>query len=746
MTRYVMAATDAGGGQREERTVSVEPTLDDAAAFGGRHGRNYVAVRYGHDDITLYGRDAAGAWSVLVTHAPAAVVVVRRREHDAECRPEPDWEDGLAAGDPLGYLSAPEAGYLLSAVDVAGESFGDRGSATAPTLGEAAEWGERHEANYVLAGPADGDVVTLYGRDAGGGWSVVAAGVDVETAWEACLWFDLTQHYAGGPVSPGGGPGNGPGPGADSGADSGGGVRHPLDLVPEPAGGRMAAERAISLVVERIRARGLDYPTRGLAADRFDGGWSVYAPAEVDESDPMAFLDLPVGRSVFLVGDLGRVKEISSSVPPPQAERMFAAEEAYVRRGLADERFLAELGNEAMRRDAESGGAAGIASFTVEPPGEEATAARASALLAPLVQQVALLGPPGWNRFEAAFSCTVSGEVARLRFWSGKRSAEVPVPEQIALLVRRQRHLAARMPAGPWWRLLLTVGHTEGTDATIATEYDYGDRPFPDGQLLAPEHYRDDLLAYPRAEVPAWLAAHAARAGRPGGVGEPGGEPGVGEAGPGAAGAGGGGGAGRAAAGPARVAPPAPAPVLDAKVGWSSLHADPQVITYGRKSIELDQAEWVGYASTHTTTKRFLGPTSHQNTWEFRVGRYPYHGGPGVTVQFFKAGRHAEPPGEWLFLVNLVRQYLEPRLLADLVERVRRGETVTAGGSVKVSRDGIACAKPRVSLPWGSFDGARLDNGMVCVRQAGVERPVLTVPLSHPNATLLPALFAALAP
>ncbi len=89
----------------------------------------------------------------------------------------------------------------------------------------------------------------------------------------------------------------------------------------------MEAAQAISLVRDWIRSRNLDYPTDGLEADRFEAGWSVYAPVEVDESDPMAFLDMPVGRSVFLVGDSGRIEEVSSSVPPEQAEAQFTAAE-----------------------------------------------------------------------------------------------------------------------------------------------------------------------------------------------------------------------------------------------------------------------------------------------------------------------------------------------------------------------------------------------------------------------------------
>jgi hypothetical protein len=89
----------------------------------------------------------------------------------------------------------------------------------------------------------------------------------------------------------------------------------------------MEEAQAISLVVDFIRSRGLDYPTEDLEADRSETGWSVYAPIDVDESDPMSFLEMPVGRSVFMIGDSGRIAEVSSSVPPQVAEAEFTAQE-----------------------------------------------------------------------------------------------------------------------------------------------------------------------------------------------------------------------------------------------------------------------------------------------------------------------------------------------------------------------------------------------------------------------------------
>lgn len=288
----------------------------------------------------------------------------------------------------------------------------------------------------------------------------------------------------------------------------------------------MEATQAISLVSDWIRSRRLDYPTEGLAADRFEAGWSVYAPVDVDESDPMAFLDMPVGRSVFLVGDSGRIEEVSSSVPPLQAQARFTAAERTTQapraaqlppRGDGDEatEFMAEFERQFNLAAAE--GPPAIAGFTIvdTPPGnadtpadgdDAATADEASQLIDPIVQQLALLGPQEWDEFSAVFAFTVSSQIAQLQFWSNDRTGLVPVPQAIAAMVSRQREVAAQMPAGPWWRLSLTCTNTGET----TVDYDYGDEPFPEDQLVAPDHYRNDLDAYPRSHVPVWLAGYVA--------------------------------------------------------------------------------------------------------------------------------------------------------------------------------------------------------------------------------------------
>jgi hypothetical protein len=278
----------------------------------------------------------------------------------------------------------------------------------------------------------------------------------------------------------------------------------------------MEAAQAISLVTEWILWRGLDYPTDGLEADRFEAGWSVYAPVDVDESDPMAFLDMPVGRSVFLVGDSGRIEEVSSSVPPRQAEADFTARELAEQANgeSADMEDMADFEQQFGLSESEAPSATSSSTILDAAPdevdfdlGADYTPGQvASRLIEPIVEQLAQLGPDGWQEFTAQFAFTISSQIAQLRFSADGGTALVPVPQSIAELVRLQREAAAGMPAGPWWRLLLTV--TNRGETTV--DYDYGDEPFPDDQMVAPEHYRNDLETFPREHVPVWIAGYAA--------------------------------------------------------------------------------------------------------------------------------------------------------------------------------------------------------------------------------------------
>ncbi|MBF6172121.1 hypothetical protein [Nocardia blacklockiae] len=122
----------------------------------------------------------------------------------------------------------------------------------------------------------------------------------------------------------------------------------------------------------------------------------------------------------------------------------------------------------------------------------------------PIAEALTALGPAGWQRVEAVFAMTIAAEVGNIVYVTVDRTISVPPPESVLRVVREQRAAAARSERGPWWRISLVLNDSGATEV----HHDYGEEPFPPGQLFEPQAYRADLSAYPRARLPVWLAAY----------------------------------------------------------------------------------------------------------------------------------------------------------------------------------------------------------------------------------------------
>ncbi|MFJ1454782.1 hypothetical protein [Nocardia sp. N2S4-5] len=121
-----------------------------------------------------------------------------------------------------------------------------------------------------------------------------------------------------------------------------------------------------------------------------------------------------------------------------------------------------------------------------------------------IAAEIATAGPSGWDTLAAGFALAAAAEAVDIVFTVDGRTVRVDPPDTVLASVRRLREMSARLEHGPWWRLLMWS--SESGEPEFA--YDYGDEPFPDGQLFAPEVYRADLEAYPRERLPVWLAAY----------------------------------------------------------------------------------------------------------------------------------------------------------------------------------------------------------------------------------------------
>ena len=328
--------------------------------------------------------------------------------------------------------------YMMAATDAGGERLGERVASPAPTLGEVAEFGGSCRTNYVSVCD-DRDHITLYGRDAVGSWSVIAAGVDVETAEEVRLWFDLAQHYRGRVVGRHRRPGRPP-------------SRPRLD----------AGKRADGRGTGRLACRGADPGTRPGLPHAGAGGGSLRSGLERvraggrrrERSDGVSG---HAGGQVGFSGERRGSGEGDIELGPSAAGARHVHRGGGVRSPPAGRgRVHGRLQGRGHAARSASEGSAVIAAFTVDDPyrgdrGQGVLAARRDRAAARPAR------PAGLAALRRGVLVHRVRRGRPLQFWTDRPMDVQPVPEQIAVLVRRHRHLAARMPAGPWWRLLLTV-------------------------------------------------------------------------------------------------------------------------------------------------------------------------------------------------------------------------------------------------------------------------------------------------
>lgn len=147
----------------------------------------------------------------------------------------------------------------------------------------------------------------------------------------------------------------------------------------------------------------------------------------------------------------------------------------------------------------------------VEPvPNEQEVRELARELTHRIARELAAQGPEGWEQLEAVFAMTVAAGAWQIVFSRENDQARADPSDEVLELVRQQRALSARLSDGPWWRMRIALSNS----GQLATDYDYGDEPFPDSQLFPPEAYLADLREYPRDRLPVWLAAYLSHGGR----------------------------------------------------------------------------------------------------------------------------------------------------------------------------------------------------------------------------------------
>ncbi|WP_280382504.1 hypothetical protein [Nocardia wallacei] len=118
--------------------------------------------------------------------------------------------------------------------------------------------------------------------------------------------------------------------------------------------------------------------------------------------------------------------------------------------------------------------------------------------------------PAGWDRAHAEFAMTVSREAGHIVYSLGANTISMNAPESVLSVIRQIRTTSYRQNSGLWWRMLVELDES----GAISIEYDYGNYPFPPGQLFEPDQYRADLATFPRPQLPVWLGAYVGHADR----------------------------------------------------------------------------------------------------------------------------------------------------------------------------------------------------------------------------------------
>ncbi|WP_405179631.1 hypothetical protein OG225_38655 [Nocardia sp. NBC_01377] len=152
-----------------------------------------------------------------------------------------------------------------------------------------------------------------------------------------------------------------------------------------------------------------------------------------------------------------------------------------------------------------------VAGEIPSPDLEQTPEERGHELAVRIAHELGEMGPQGWRELTAVFTLTVElggGEV--LYVGDEDQVLRVAVPDGILEIAAEHRRVSAMLGDGPWWRLFMRLD----ADGQLEVDYDYGDEPFPDEQLFAPEAYLADLEEFPRQRLPVWLAAYLFHDGR----------------------------------------------------------------------------------------------------------------------------------------------------------------------------------------------------------------------------------------
>ncbi|RFU36835.1 DUF2510 domain-containing protein [Actinomadura logoneensis] len=207
---------------------------------------------------------------------------------------------------------------------------------------------------------------------------------------------------------------------------------------------------------------------------------------------------------------------------------------------------------------------------------------------------------------------------------------------------------------------------------------------------------------------------------------------------------------------PPAPAAPAPAPAVPAQpvpsqpvvagpvfnLEYRKFHvwADQHTLGVNGRTIPIADIRWV----SHWVVRKVQGssglndPTRGNFEYHFKAGTDPSRSRGDVRAEFYRRYKDKEDPEAWTALLRLLRERVEPDILARMDARLRRGQSIDFSRRAQVHPGGVVVG--RDSFAWTQVQSAKDHAGRVWLFVHGREKPLPVAVHSTPNAGLITPL------
>ncbi|WP_026411870.1 hypothetical protein [Actinomadura oligospora] len=168
--------------------------------------------------------------------------------------------------------------------------------------------------------------------------------------------------------------------------------------------------------------------------------------------------------------------------------------------------------------------------------------------------------------------------------------------------------------------------------------------------------------------------------------------------------------------------------------------ADQHTLGVDGRTIPIANIRWI----SHWVVRKVHGssglndPTRGNFEYHFKAGMDPSQSRGDVRASFYRRHRDKEDPEAWTALRRLLRERVEPDILARMDARIRRGQPIDFSRRAHVHPGGVDVA--RQSFAWSEIQSAKDHAGRVWLFVRGQEKGIPVAVHEKPNAVLIAPL------